>query len=143
MVLIMSYELYYETHVCLLKLFVPQSRIYIFVYIYELFINEVVSEVSKEMRSDSPFKLLDFEELPKSNTTPRWNSKGVFAPIVSRTLVKIKCLANSLMEAYNWLTELNIIPPNLIKLSQEQLKKHVNDLYISDNKELFSLYFCA
>ena len=90
MVLIMSYELYYETHVCLLKLLVLQSRIYIFIYIYELFTNKVVSEVSKEMRSDSPFKLLDFEELPQSNTTPRWNSKRVFAPIVSRTLVKIK-----------------------------------------------------
>ena len=114
--------------------------------VYELFLNEVVSEVFKEMRSDSPLKLLDFEKLPKSNTTTRWNSKGVFAPIASRTVVKKKCLANSLMKAYNWLTELNLIPPNLLNLSQEQLKKHlklVNDLYITDNKELFCLYFCA
>ena len=114
--------------------------------VYELFLNEVVSEVFKEMRFDSPLKLLDFEKLPKSNTTTRWNSKGVFAPIVSRTVVKKKCLANSLMKAYNWLTELNLIPPNLLNLSQEQLKKHlklVNDLYITDNKELFCLYFCA
>ena len=99
--------------------------------VYELFLNEVVSEVFKEMRSDSPLKLLDFEKLPKSNTTTRWNSKGVFAPIVSRTVVKKKCLANSLMKAFNWLTELNLIPPNLLNLSQEQLKKHlklVNDL---------------
>ena len=117
--------------------------------VYELFLNEVVSEVFKEMRSDSPLKLLDFEKLPKSNTNSkgvRWNSKGVFAPIVSRTAVKKKCLANSLLKAYNWLTELNLIPPNLLNLSQEQLKKHlklVNDLYITDNKELFCLYFCA
>ena len=114
--------------------------------VHEFFMNEIVSDVSKEMRSDSPLKLLDFEKLSKSNTTTRWNSKGVFAPIVSRTVVKKKCLANSSMKAYNWLTELSLIPRNLINLSQEQLKKHiklVNDLYITDNKELFSLYFCA
>ena len=82
--------------------------------VYELFLNEVVSEVSKEMRSDSPLKFLDFEKLPKSNTTTRWSSREVFAPIVSRTVVKKKCLVNSLMKAYNWLTELNLIPPNLL-----------------------------
>ena len=114
--------------------------------VYELFLNEVVFEVFKEMRYDSPLKLLDFEKLPKSNTTLRWNSKGVFAPILSRSVVKKKFLANSITKAYNWLTELNLIPPNLLNLSQEQLKKHlklVNDLYITDNKELFCLYFCA
>ena len=57
-------------------------------YCLQAFLNEVVSEVFEEMRSDSPLKLLDFEKLSKSNTTTRWNSKGVFAPIVSRTVVK-------------------------------------------------------
>ena len=114
--------------------------------VYELFINEVVSEVFREMISVSPFKLLDFEKLPKSNTTTRWNSKGVFASIVTRTIVKKKCLTNSLIKAYNCLTELNLIPPNLINVSQEHSKKHikvVNDLYITDNKDLFGLYFYA
>ena len=78
--------------------------------VYELFLNEVVSEVFKEMRSDSPLQLLDFEKLPKSNMTTRWNSKGVFAPIVSGTVVKKKGLANSLIKAHNCLTELNLIP---------------------------------
>ena len=78
--------------------------------VYELFLNEVVSEVFKDVRSDTPLKLLDFEKLHKSNTTTRWNSKGVFVPIVSRTVVKKKCIANSLMKAYNWLTGLNLIP---------------------------------
>ena len=112
--------------------------------VYELLLNEVVSEVFKQMRSDSPLELLDFEKLPKSNMTTRWNSKRVFDPIVSRTVVKKKCLANSLMKAYNWLIELNLIPPNLLSLSQEQLKKHlklVNDIYITDNKELFVSIF--
>ena len=114
--------------------------------VYELFINEVVSEVFREMISVSPFKLLDFEKLPKSNTTTRWNSKGVFASIVTRTIVKKKCLTNCLIKAYNCLTELNLIPPNLINVSQEHSKKHikvVNDLYITDNKDLFGLYFYA
>ena len=63
---------------------------------------------------------------------------------IDRTVVKKKCLANSLMKAYNWLTELNLIHPNLLNLSQEQLKKHlklVNDLYTTDNKEIFVSIF--
>ena len=69
--------------------------------VYQLFMNEVVSEFFKEMRYNSPLKLLDFEKLLKSNTTTRWNSKGVFSPIVSRTIAKKKCFANCLMKAYN------------------------------------------
>ena len=83
----------------------------------------MVSEVFKEMKSGFPLKLLDFEKEPKSNTTTRWNSRGVFAPTVSRTVVKKKHLAISLMKAYNWLTELNLIPPNFINFTHEQLKK--------------------
>ena len=113
--------------------------------VYELFMNEVVSEVLEEMRSDSPLKLIDFEELPKSNTATRWNSKGVFASTVSRSVVKKKCLASSSMKAFIWLTESNLIPPTLLE-PRAILKKNrilVNDLYITDNKELFSVYFCV
>ena len=67
----------------------------------ELFLNEVVSESFREMASDSPLKLLDFETLLESNTTTRWNSKGFSALIVSRTVVKKRCLANSSIKAYN------------------------------------------
>ena len=115
-------------------------------YCLRVFFNEVVSEVFKKMRSDSPLKLPVFEKLSKSNMTTRWNSKGVFAPIVSRTVVKKKSFTNSSTKAHNWLTEWNLTPPNLLNLNQEQLKKHlklVNELCITDNKELYSLCFCA
>ena len=113
--------------------------------VYGFILNEMVSEVFEEMRSDSPLKLLVYEKMPKSNMTTRWTSKGVFAPIVSRTVVKKKCSANFLMKTYNWLTELHLISPNLLNLSHEQLKKHlklVDDQYINDKKELVSLFLC-
>lgn len=112
--------------------------------IYELFIKEIVHEVFRELRKDSPLQLLNLEERLIFQRETRWNSKGLFQPIIARTLKNKKSLTNSLMIAYNWLKTLDLIPSQIETLSETQLKKHlnlINELYIVDNKDLFSLYY--
>ena len=55
----------------------------------------------------------------------------------------LPALAYSLMIAYIWLNEFNLIPSQIKTMTVRQLKKHlslINDLYIVDNKYLFRLY---
>ena len=101
-------------------------------------------EVLRELRKDSPLQLLNLEEGLKFQRETRWNSKGLFQPIIARTMKNKKSLTNSLMIAYNWLETLDLIPSQIKTLSETQLKKHlnlINELYIVDNKDLFSLYY--
>ena len=103
--------------------------------------------LSKTLKSTSYDDIL--KRYDKKLHLPGFLFKQDNAPVHTTSNIK-KCVlkknGKSLMKAYNWLTELNLIPPNLLNLSQEQLKKHlklVNDLYITDNKELFVSIFVA
>ena len=47
-------------------------------------------------------------------------------------------------KAYNWLSLLNLIPPELRNLTAEQVNKivrNINEVYVIDNQELFELFF--
>ena len=81
--------------------------------IYEPLIKEVVHEVLRELRLESPLKLLRFERQLKFQRETRWNSKGLFKPINARTMLNKMSFANYLIIAYVWLKELNLIPSQL------------------------------
>ena len=53
---------------------------------YELFVTEVVHEVLREHRLESPLKLLNSLESLKFQRRIRWKSKGFFPPINPRTI---------------------------------------------------------
>ena len=107
--------------------------------IFQLFIKEVVHEVSRELRLESPLELLNFEEKLKFLQERRWESKGHFPPIDARTMKNKKPLANSLMIAHNSLKNLNLIPSQIKIMTVRQLKEHLNlfnDSYIVDKKDV-------
>ena len=62
--------------------------------------------------------------------------------VFARIMKNKKSLANSLMIAYIWLKELNLIPSQIKTMTVGQFIKHlnlINDLYIVDNRDLFCL----
>ena len=69
--------------------------------IYELFIKKVVHEIFKEVRLGCLLKLLKFEEPSQFQRQTKRKSKGLFSPIIVRTMKNIKSLAISLMIVCN------------------------------------------
>ena len=100
---------------------------------FDFYIVEVFKELFNELRGESPMRLLQ----PKA-------SMGLFSPTYHRTVASRKSVSNSLEKAYNWLTEMNLLPSNLRELSLFQVKKlisEISSIYVVDNRELFSMYF--
>ena len=112
--------------------------------VFELYIFEVLNELFKELRGDSQLRLLQPNEHSEQCIRTRRASKGLFPPTYSRTVAPRKSLSNSLKKAYNWLTEMNLLPSNLRELSQFQVKKlisEISSIYVVGNRELFSMFY--
>ena len=93
------------------------------------------------------FKLLENDKLYQNcnaKPTTRWGQKGLFCSTYCRTAVKRKSLENTLRKAFNWLKWMDLIPENIECFSKVQLRKYtknLTDLYIVDNKHLYSIFF--
>ena len=112
--------------------------------VFELYIVEVLKELFKELRGESPMRLLQPNEPSEQCIRTRRASKGLFRPTYNRTVASRKSLSSSLKKSYNWLTEMNLLPSNLRELSQFQVKKPVSKIssnYVVDNRELFSMFY--
>ena len=110
--------------------------------IYELYIIEVVIEVFKQLKSNSPCAYLSTNINYDYNT--RRKAKGLLPATTHRTVMQEKSLKNALNKCYNWLKANDLIPSNLMKQSDEQTKNYVRKLgtlYVADNKDLFELFF--
>ena len=81
--------------------------------VYELYLAELLKELFRQLRLEAPNTYLP-ETLESNSTKTRGKTKGLL-PSIYRTLTKKKSLANGLRKAYNWLTELKLLPTNLKK----------------------------
>ena len=108
---------------------------------FELYIVEELKELFKKLREESPMRLLQPNEPSEQCIRTRRASKGLFPPY-NRTVASRKSLSNSPKKAYNWLTEMNLLPSNLRELSQFQVKKlisKISSIYVVDNREFSTL----
>ena len=87
--------------------------------VYGLYLAELLKELFRQLRSEAPITYLP-ETLESNSTNTRGKTKGLLALIYSTTLTKKKSLANGLRKAYNWLTELELLPTNLKNMTRPQ-----------------------
>ena len=88
-----------------------------------MFIVEVVKEVFKQLRLESPSEYLDTSLVGHDYNTTR-KQKGLLPSTYSRLVLNQRSLLN-LIKTNNWLSLLNSIPPELRSLFAEQVKKVV------------------
>ena len=111
--------------------------------VFELFIVEVFQELFKQIRKESSLELsLTFTTGKLINT--RRVVKGLLDVTYSRTNVKRKSLSNTMIRAYNWLPDFDLIPENLEDLTKNQVKMYIKDalsVYIMNNRDLMEILF--
>ena len=108
-----------------------------------MFKGEVVKEVFKQLRLESPRVYLDTSLSGHDYNTKR-KQKGLLPSTYNRLVLKQRSLTNVLRKAYNWLRLLNLLPPDFRIVTAEQVNKivrNINEVYVIDNKELFELFF--
>ena len=92
--------------------------------VYELYLAELLKELFRQLRSEAPNTYLP-ENLESNSTNTRGKTKGLLPSIFSRALTKKKSLANGLRKAYNWLTELKLLPTNIKNMTRPQVRHYV------------------
>ena len=85
--------------------------------VFELFMVEVIQELFKQIRKESSLELSLTFTTGKSISTRR-AVKGFLDVPCSRTIVKRKSLSNTMIRAYNWLLDFDLIPENLGDLTK-------------------------
>ena len=83
--------------------------------IHELYIIEVLNEVLKQLKSNSPCGNLSTKINHDYNT--RRKAKGLLPATTHRTVMQEKSLKNDLNKCYNWLKANDLIPSNFFKQS--------------------------
>ena len=102
--------------------------------------------VEEQLRNETPQKYFPEKIVEKNKPTTRWGQKGLFCLTYCRTVVKRKSLENTLRKAFNWLKWMDLLPENIESFSKVQLRKYtknLTDLYIVDNKQLYSIFFLS
>ena len=110
----------------------------------ELYIIEMIKEFFKQLRCGVPLQSIDVLKNNRSQYPTRRNSKGLFSSKYNRTVVKKKSVENTSQKAYNCLKYIEFSLINHSLLSQAQVKKlatKIGQLYVVDNRELFSVFF--
>ena len=96
--------------------------------VFELFMVEVIQELFKQIRKETSLELsLTFTTGKSINT--RRTVKGLLDVPYSRTIVKRKSLSNTMIRAYNWLLDFDLIPENLGDLTKNQIKMYIKDIF--------------
>ena len=112
--------------------------------VFELFLVEILEELFRQLKCESPRTLLQPNENPYPNYQTRLRKKNMFTPVYSRTVTNKKSLTNCLGKAHNWLLNLDLVPFSLWEMSPRQIKQlitKITSLYIIDNKQLLKLFY--
>ena len=111
--------------------------------VHELYVVELVRELFRQLRGKSPFDFVSGNYIPADVNTRR-KAKGLLAITYSRTILQRRSLKNTIVRTYNWLRTLDLIPNNLKTLSELSVKSLITNIainFISNNSEVFSIYF--
>ena len=110
----------------------------------ELFIMEIIHELFKEIRNESSLKLIDINISTHKSLVTSWTSRSPIDIPYSRTVVKRRSLANTMIRAYNFFMDLKLIPDDPGNLTKNQMSFYITNVisvYIMDNKDAMSIYF--
>ena len=91
----------------------------------EVIHSRVVS--ANQIRKESSLELSQTFTTRKSINTRRTVKRLPDVPY-SRTIVKRKSLSNTMIKAYKWLLDFDLIPENLGDLTQNQIKMYIKDI---------------
>ena len=103
---------------------------------FELFLVEILKELFRQLKCESPRTLLQPNENPNPNYQTRLRKKNMFTPVYSRTVNNKKSLTNRLGKEYNWILNLDLVPFSLWEMSPRKIKQlitKITSLYIIDN----------
>ena len=92
--------------------------------VYELYVIELVKELFKQIRSESPLQFVVPQSLTVTKKQTIWSLRGLFPPPISKTTKNKKSLANLLKKTYNWLKQLKQLPEKFKTLVFSK-RKHI------------------
>ena len=93
--------------------------------VFELFLVELIKELFKQIRLESPSQLLKLGNKPENIHVTRFRRNQLLPSLYSRTTLKRKSLTNSVRIAHNWFMELKLIPMNLKDLPAITVKTYI------------------
>ena len=89
-------------------------------------------------------KFIDFNSSTLRSLVTMRKVRGLVDIPYSRTAVKCNSLANTMIRAYNFLVDLDLIPDDLVSWTKNQVRFYITNVlsvYIKDNKDLMSSFF--
>ena len=111
--------------------------------VFELFMVEVIHELFKQIRKESSLELSLTFTTGKSINTKR-TVKGLWDVPYSRTKVQRKSFSNTMIRAYNWLLDFDLVPENVGDLTKNQIEMYIKGIlsvYIMNNKGVMERIF--
>ena len=108
-----------------------------------MYISELVVELFRQLRGNSPFDHVKDHFVPYE-INKRRKSKSLLPVTIDRTQLKRRSLKSAIIKTYNWLKSCDLIPQNFESLTNVQMKSHIRqiiEVFISNNKELFELFY--
>ena len=105
--------------------------------VFELFLVDLIKELFKQIRLESPSQLLDLGNIPENIHATMFRRKQLLPSLYYRTTLKRKSLTNSLRIAHHWVMELKLIPMDLNDLPAFNVNDYMmtlTKLYIVDKK---------
>ena len=104
-----------------------------------MYISELVIELFRQLRGNSPFDHMKDHFVPYE-INKRRKSKSLLPITIDRTQLKRRSLNNAVIKTYNC----DLMPEKVESLTNTQVKNHlrqVMELFIPNNKELFELFY--
>ena len=89
---------------------------------------ELVKELFKQLRYETPQKFVPEKIAEKNKPTTRRSQKGLFRSTYCRTVVKQKSSENTLRKAFNWLKWMELLPESIEIFSKIHFRKYTNNL---------------
>ena len=83
---------------------------------------EVIQEVFREIQNESPLKKIDINLSTHKPIVIRRKVRGVIVLPYSRTTMKRNSLANTMIRAYNFLVDLDLISDDLVNLIKNEVR---------------------
>ena len=107
---------------------------------------EVIQDWFKQIRKESSLQLCLTFTTGKSINTRRTVKVPLDVPY-SRTIVKRKSLSNTIIRAYKWLLDFDLVPQNLEDLTKNQIKMYIKDILsvynrtVINNRSVMEIFF--
>ena len=114
-----------------------------FLTVNEMYISELVVELFRQLRGNSPFDHMKDCFVPYEINKHR-KTKSLLPITTDITQLKRRSLRNAVIKTYNWLKPCDLIPQKVESLTNAQMKSHLRqimEIFIPNNKELFELFY--